>query len=151
MFGMINMSGRKLTLLSIGCFLIFLAVCLLMLRAAAPDTVEIGGDAYPLSIEGDGDIEAFIEKCGYEPAEIVSDTEVTVPKIWNAVFEEYDRLQLAQGFDLVPYKGKTARRLVYSLADGRGFAEILISGWRIIAADNCSMKPGDKAGRLIPE
>ena len=74
-----------------------------------------------------------------------------MPKIWNAVFEEYDRLQLAQGFDLVPYKGKTARRLVYSLADGRGFAEILISGWRIIAADNCSMKPGDKAGRLIPE
>ena len=149
MFGSVKMSGRRLTLLSVSCFLIFLGVCLMMLRATAPDTVEIGGEPYPLSAESDEDIVRFIAGCGHEAGELVSDGEITVPKTWNAVYEEYNELQRAQGLDLVPYKGKTARRLVYSLSDSEGYAEVLLSDGRIIAAHISPMTPGSQAERLI--
>lgn len=149
MFGTISVSGRKLTALSAMCFLVFLGVCLLMLRATAPDTVSIGGEPYPLSAEDSGDIESFISECGYTAVELAEDARITVPKTWNDVYSGYNELQLSQGFDLTPYKGREARRLVYSLADGASYAELLVCDGRIVAAHRCSMRPAEEPMALV--
>ena len=151
MFGSVRMGGKRLTVFSLLCFLIFLGVCLIMLRASAPDTVGIRGESYPLSVEDDGDIAAFIKACGYEAGELIADGEITVPKIWNDVYSEYNALQRSQGLDLTQYKGKTSRRTVFELKGSDELAELLISGGRIIAAHISGMKPGEAPKAMIDQ
>ena len=149
MFHSVRIKNAKLTLFSIACFLIFLAVCILMLRAAPPDSVEVDDERVGLKIDSDEDIEAFIGKCGHSVEGCVSDEAVTVPKTWNSVYSDYNDLQRAQGFDLRPYKGKPARRLVYALSDSGGCVTVLVSDGRIIAADICEMTQGAEPQPLI--
>ena len=149
MFHSLRLKNWKLTLISILCFLVILTVCLLMLRAAPIETVESGGEKLGLKIASDEDVEAFLIKCGHTVEGCVSDEEITVPKNWNDTYSAYNDLQQQQGFDLRPYKGEPARRLVYALADGEQYAAVLISADRIIAADISSMQPGSDPQPLI--
>ncbi|MBQ7218830.1 MAG: DUF4830 domain-containing protein [Ruminococcus sp.] len=150
MFRSIRIKNAKLTIFSIACFLIFLAVCLLMLRASPPDSVEVEGETVGLKIGSDEDIEAFITKCGYPVEGCVSDEDITVPKNWNAAYTDYNELQLDQGFDLRAYKGKPARKLVYALSDSDACVTILATDDRIIAADISPMN-GEASRPLITE
>lgn len=148
-FGIFRLNQRKVTVFSLlGC-LVFLAFCLTMLRAGAPDTVKIGGEAYPLGIEDEADVEAFLAACGYMPEGCVSDRMITVPKTWNDVYSAYNELQKAQGLTLVPFKGKEARELIYASADGEDCAAVLIADGKIIAAHRSSMRQGDAMKPLI--
>lgn len=149
MFRSVRIKNWKLTLFSMACFLVFLAVCLLMLRAAPPDSVEVEGEQVGLIISSDEDIESFIAQCGYEIEGCVSDEEITVPKTWNDTYTAYNDLQKQQGFDLRQYKGKPARKLVYALLDSEEYVTILIADDRIIAADICSMKEGGQPAALV--
>ena len=149
MFGAVKVGNRKLTVFSIGCFLVFLLVCVAMLRAGGRDTVKIGGETVPLSVEEDGDIEKFLTACGCSEAVCVTDEAITVPKQWNAAYEAYQELQEEQGLDLVPYKGKDARELVYAIGGGEDYATVLVCGDRIIAAHRGGMVQGEAMTPLI--
>lgn len=149
MFHSVRIKNFRLTLLSFLCLIVFLAVCLLMLRATPPDTVEIEGEDVGLKISSDEDIEAFIERCGYSVEGCVSDDEVTVPKTWNDTYTAYNELQKEQGFDLRQYKGKTVRKLVYALTDSADQVTVLMTADRIIAADICSPDQGSAPQPLI--
>ena len=151
MFGSVRFGRRKLTVISLVCFAVLLAVCVLTLRVSPPDTVSIGGGAYPLSVGGREDIESFIGRCGYVPDSLVSETEVTVPEEWNRVYTDYAELQRAQGLSLERYRGRSAAQYVYSLKDSESFAAVLVSDGRIIAAHTCTMIYGDGIGPLITE
>lgn len=142
-FGSVKIKNSRVTIFSALCFLIFLIVCIVMLGAAAPDTIEIEGESYPLTVEDDEDIEEFIEAFGYEIEGCVSDTAVTVPKTWNNTYESYQKLQKSQGLDLTPYKGKEARMLVYALCDSDELVTLLVAENRVIAAHIGSMKEDD--------
>lgn len=149
MFRSVRIKNWKLTLFSVACFLVFLAVCLLMLRAAPPDSVEVEGEQIGLKISSDEDIESFISQCGYTIEGCVSDDAITVPKTWNDTYTSYNDLQKQQGFDLRQYKGKPARKLVYALADSEDYVTILATADRIIAADICSMREGGQPAPLF--
>lgn len=142
MFHAVRIKNWKLTLIAVGCFLILLTVCLLMLRAAPPETVEVEGEEVGLKISSDADIEAFIARCGHTVEGCVSDDEITVPKSWNDVYTSYNDLQKQQGFDLRRYKGKPARKLVYALSDSDMLVTVLTADERIIAADICAPEQG---------
>ena len=148
-FGAVKLGSRKLTVFSIGCFLVFLPVCVIMLRAGGRDSVKIGGENYPTAVEDDGDIGRFLAACGCADAVCVTDEAVTVPEIWNETYEDYQELQEAQGFDLVPYKGKAARMLVWSVDSGADYATVLVSGNRIIAAHRGGMMQDEPMTPLI--
>ena len=90
------------------------------------------------SVADEADITAFISVCGYDDADLISDTDITVPKHWNTAYTAYNDLQLAQGFDLTPYKGKSARELVFSLSDSPEHLYLLLCDDKIIAAHICS-------------
>ena len=149
MFGSVRMSGRRLTAISLLCFVMFLGVCLLMLRAAPHDTVDIGGEAYPLGAESDDDIPRFISACGYEAVRLIYNERIVIPKTWNDTYSAYNELQTEQGFDLVPYKGKEARQVIYELGKDAGYAEVLVCSGRIIAAHLCGMEPDSKPEKII--
>ena len=149
MFGSLKISQRRLTLISVLCFLIFLGVCIVMLRAAAPDSVTVGEKNISLSVGSDADIDAFLAEFGCVAGERISDREITVPKTWNDVYTAYNELQREQGLDLVPYKGESARELVTALEGADDCATLLISGGRIIAAHLSGMKYGDPLRPLI--
>lgn len=135
---------------SLLCLLAFTAICLLALRAGAPDTVEINGESYSLRAEDEADITAFIDVCGYEVGELLSECEIIVPKHWNDTYTRYNELQRQQGFDLVPYKGKSARELCYPIADSDKTITLLLGEDRIIAAHICDAN-GENMQPLINE
>ena len=147
MFGTVHVS-KKLTVFSLGCFLFFLAVCAVMLRAAAVDTVMIGGEPYPLRVEDDSEITAFLAACGYNASES-AEKEIIIPKQWNDTYTAYNDLQREQGFDLAPYKGKAARQLTYTLRDSSDAAVLLVADGRIIAAHRTTMRQGEIPRALI--
>lgn len=143
MFGSVKVKNRYITVFSLLCLLIFVAVCLLTLRAGAPDTVEINGESYSLRAQDEADIAAFVSACGYEVGELLFDGEITVPKHWNETYSQYNELQRSQGFDLVPYKGKPARKTEYALADSEKVLTLLIGEHQIIAAHICGADGGN--------
>lgn len=149
MFGTVRVGGRKLTLISIGCFVLFAAVCAVMLRAAAPDTVMIAGEPYPLTVEDDSAIDAFLAACGCPAEGCITDEAITVPKHWNDVYAAYNDLQREQGLDLTPYKGKAARQLTYAVKDSSDAAVLLVADGRVIAAHRTTMRQGETPRVLI--
>ncbi len=149
MFHSVRIKNWKLTLFSLACFLLFLAVCILMLRAAPPDSVEVEDEPVGLKISSDEDIEAFIARCGYAVEGCVSDEGITVPKTWNETYTAYNDLQKQQGFDLRAYKGKPVRKLVYALSDSEDYVTVLATADRIIAADRSSMRQGAQPAPLL--
>ena len=149
MFGIVRLNRRRVTVISVAGFVVFLVICLLMLRAGGPDTVQVRGDSYPLTVQDEGDVEAFLTVCGYTPQGCVGDRTITVPKNWNSVYTEYNALQARQGLTLVPYKGKEARELIYAAADTNDYATVLIADGRIIAAHRGTMLQGDAIKPLI--
>ena len=149
MFHSVRIKNVWLTLFSILCFLIFLTVCILMLRAAPPDTVEVEGEDVGLKISSDEEIEAFISKCGHTVEGCVSDDPITIPKAWNDAYTTYNELQKQQGLDLRSYKGKPARKLVYALSDSDAYVTVLIADDRLIAADISTNQQGESPQPLI--
>ncbi len=89
---------------------------------------------------------AFLEQFGWkveeEPLEF---SEVTIPKTFNAVYEGYNSIQIAQGLDLVPYAGKTCEQWVYEVLNHPSGEEgiratLLVYEGKVVAGDICSPK-----------
>ena len=101
---------------------------------------------------------AYLAQFGWEvPAEPVQTQEVRIPTDPSDVFERYNDLQLAQGFDLHNYAGKTVRRYVYEIenypgGDGQYYATLLICKGAVIGGDVCAAeKGGVMHGFAMPE
>ena len=80
---------------------------------------------------------------GEEPIEAVN---VTVPEVFDSIFEGYNQLQISQGLDLARYKKKTVTRYTYFVTnypdyDGDVVATLLVYRGRVIGGDICSTDP----------
>ena len=81
----------------------------------------------------------YITSFGLEIGEVKTD-EVTIPDVFNDVYNNYNDIQKSQGFDLTMYKGEkvsryTYRVLNYHIHDINVFAEVLLFDKKVIAAD----------------
>lgn len=84
---------------------------------------------------------AFLQSYGWNvkdtPLEVV---EITIPEKFNSVYENYNRIQKDQGFDLTRYQGKRVKRWTYRIVDYPGTADevrgnLLIYNDRVIGGD----------------
>lgn len=84
---------------------------------------------------------AFLSGYGWtveqDPVEVL---EVIVPEEFDQVYQEYNALQQAQGFDLTDYAGKRCKRYTYRVTnypekDSEVHASILMYGDRLIGGD----------------
>ncbi|ANU52936.1 DUF4830 domain-containing protein [Acutalibacter muris] len=83
---------------------------------------------------------AFLASFGWqvegEPAET---REVMIPREFNDVYQNYNAMQQAQGFDLAPYSGEVVTQYKYLITNYQGetevYATLLVYGRLIIGGD----------------
>jgi len=90
-------------------------------------------------------IREYVEGLGWQidasPMEI---SHLTIPDKFDAVYQTYNSVQTASGFDLTPFKGKNVARYSYRVlnhkrsADSEVIVSVFVYDSRIIAADICS-------------
>ena len=91
---------------------------------------------------------AFLVSRGWDIVpEPVEQTEVVIPAVFNEVYARYNALQLSQGMDLSPYKGKTVLKLVFTVlnhprypADPTVRATLLFYNGAVIGGDVSSVR-----------
>ncbi len=119
----------------------------LMLIFIADHTVPDGLLPVSVSVSASDDMERakFLLSYGWEvstvPIEIV---EINIPTEFNEVYKKYNQLQISQGFDLTPYKGKAVTRYTYSIInypDGikNVRANLLVYKNKVIGGDICTL------------
>ena len=119
-----SLSGKKIKLAGIAvlaCMAVAFSVFLLpdydnsgtaYVSAVSNEKISFGG------IKTEEDRIEFISAFGIsvsgEPIEVV---ETKIPKEFDAVYTEYNTIQMAQGLDLMKYKGKKVKRYTYEVSN----------------------------------
>lgn len=116
----------------VGIGAIALLIVVIVIRAAA---------YAPLSTEPD--VPAFLARYGWQVESSPAETrEVVIPAEFSAVYQNYNDMQKAQGFDLSKYRGQTAVQYSYKITNHEAgtdvFANVLVIGGRIVGGDLCS-------------
>ena len=100
---------------------------------------------------------AYLESLGWETDGIPVETlTFSLPQPLNAAYEEYNQLQLEQGFDLTPYAGMQVKRYSYAILNYPGHpdqvqADLYLCGDTVIAGDIlCSVDQGFVATLQFP-
>ncbi|MCM1335445.1 MAG: DUF4830 domain-containing protein [Bacteroides sp.] len=92
--------------------------------------------------ENADDAAAYLSECGIR-AVYSSEKNVTIPSDFGAVYERYNALQKAQGFDLAKHKGHSAVSYTFTVADTEYTeAHLLVCDGRIVAADLADTRLG---------
>ena len=119
-----------------------LIICI-PLQAVAAVSAADGGKVYT-GVRNNEDRVNFLKRFGWdvenEPNETVN---VTVPEVFDDIFEGYNKLQAEQGLDLSRYRKKTVTRYTYTVTnypdyDGVVYATLLVYRGRVIGGDICS-------------
>lgn len=87
----------------------------------------------------------FIKSMGWEvPEDYLECKVITIPEEWNDVYEEYNKLQKEQGFNLEKYKGKTVEIYTYQVLNYEGHEDkncmvcnLMICDGILIGGDVC--------------
>lgn len=91
---------------------------------------------------------AWLQEQGWEvDSEPTGRMEVMVPAQFDQIYESYNDIQKAQGFDISRYKGETVTKYTYLVKnysqEPEGVAaNLLVYQGRIIGADLCSLELG---------
>lgn len=135
-------------------YVILAAVCLFsvlgiaLIVAVCPISTPTLASPY---VSGDTAAErkAFINGFGWEIEEDpVSVEDVVIPSQFGEVYENYNRLQKEQGYDLLPYAGRTVKKWTYAVTNYPGYAQsavfvrltLLVCHGVIIGGDVCSVE-----------
>ena len=83
---------------------------------------------------------AFLQSFGWQTEAGPAETrEVMIPAQFNDVYQNYNAMQQAQGFDLAPYAGEVVTQYKYKVTNYPGetevFATLLVYGRLIIGGD----------------
>ena len=91
---------------------------------------------------------AWLREQGWEVETVpTGQMEVLVPAVFDQIYESYNDIQKAQGFDISRYKGERVMKYTYLVKnypqeqDGVA-ANLLVYQGRIIGADLCSLELG---------
>ena len=107
--------------------------------------------AVDATFTGAGDNEgriAILSQFGWEVEAEPRDTaKVTIPSEFDKIFSAYNNIQLAQGLDLAPYRGKEVTRYTYRVQnypgyEGTVYANLFVHKSRVIGGDICSADIG---------
>ena len=155
-----KVSKGKLAAIVLLILFVVVLLAVLLKNADAPAPAEAGEEMTVTAenVRTNEDRVAYLAQFGWEvSAEPVQTQEVRIPTDPSDVFERYNDLQLAQGFDLHDYAGKTVRRYVYEVenypnGEGQYYATLLICKGTVIGGDVCAAeKGGVMHGFAMPE
>ncbi len=90
-------------------------------------------------------LQTFGWKTSSDPVEVVS---ITIPEEFDQTYNEYNALQISQGFDLSSFKGDTGTRYTYTISNypnettAQVLANVIVIDDQIVAADVSSVSSG---------
>lgn len=90
----------------------------------------------------------FLSAFGWEIcSEPVDISDVVIPEVFDSVFDAYNDLQLAQGYDFSVFKGKQLEKYVYRILNYPGretdetvCADVYVYRGKIVGGDVCSVR-----------
>lgn len=89
----------------------------------------------------------YIQSLGYETDGKETSKEVTIPTVFNDVYNRYNDIQKKQDFDLSKYKGKTVTLYTYSITNYKNnknvIADLMVYDGVLIGADLCDTSAKD--------
>lgn len=94
-----------------------------------------------IALETDAEMLGFLRGLGWETSDtFINCRDVVIPEEWNEVYTKYNDLQLAQGFDLEKFRGKSATIYSYTVLNydahpDNMVANLLICDGRLIGGD----------------
>ena len=149
--------NRKKAVAIILAFAVLLsAVILIAGRVSSPD-----GEQAPLLsnvAKNNGQRVKYLNALGWEVEETaIEEQNVIIPKVFTGVYEDYNKIQLSQGFDLSRYGGVEATRYTYRILNYPGdtsgvVADIIIYRGEVIAGNiQSSLRDGFMAGLEFPK
>lgn len=102
---------------------------------------------------------AFLQSFGWEVSqEPIETAQVVVPQTFGDVYQNYNDIQLKQGFDLTKFQGKQISRFTYSVSNYPGQKEyiranLLVYEEQVIGGDICSVyaRNGFMHGFVYPD
>ena len=130
-------------MLALSAALVAVLILCIPVQAVTAVSASDGSRVYT-GVKSNEDRVNFLRRFGWEvetePCEAVN---VTVPEVFDGIFEGYNKLQNEQGLDLSRYRRKTVTRYTYTVTnypdyDGVVYATLLVYRGRVIGGDICS-------------
>ena len=130
-------------MLALSAALVAVLILCIPVQAVTAVSASDGSRVYT-GVRSNDDRVNFLKRFGWEvetePNETVN---VTVPEVFDDIFEGYNKLQNEQGLDLSRYRRKTVTRYTYTVInypdyDGVVYATLLVYRGRVIGGDICS-------------
>ena len=131
--------------------LVVIGLCILLLPVLWKLNKNDGDSIYASGDSG-GKIVSFLQQKGWqvsdESAEI---SEITIPYEFGNVYDNYNKIQIQQGFDLRKFKSKTVKKYTYKIEnypsetggmEENVVANVLVYEGEIIGGDICSLELG---------
>lgn len=133
--------SRVLPYLGLGALAVVAVV--LLLSGKAPATVPVASEVAKTAIASESVSErearvSFLRQCGWIVSGEQEQSEaVAIPAEFDAVYAAFNSIQLAQGYDLTPYAGKTVMSYTYPVQNYPGesdsvYAELLVRSGEVI-------------------
>ena len=151
-----RMNKRELIIAAAG-ILIFAALSLILLFRGGAFDREDGAEARTASARAytADDRAAYLTGFGWKIEETpLSVREVAIPRVFNAEFSEYSKLQSEQGFDFERLRGERVKLYTYRVtnypAAGVTEAELLIKDGRVVGGDISRKSMGGAVQGLDP-
>ena len=96
-----------------------------------------------ISASTDQQRRTYLESFGWSVDKEFETKELTIPESWNQVYNDYNEVQLNQGFDLRDYKGKTVTLYTYTITNYENLSEgvvadMLVCDGNLIGGDICN-------------
>lgn len=92
-------------------------------------------------------LRTFLSEKGWEVGALCEEVEIVIPATFSAVYEKYNDLQKAQGYDLSKYRTLTAKQFTFEIKNltcvsgkyaSDAVAHVIVFGNAIIGGDICS-------------
>ena len=100
----------------------------------------------------------FLARYGWETDVSSCETaEIRIPAEFDPVYARYNELQLSQGFDLSVFRGRTLRRVTFTVTNYPGYEDsglirgnVFLDGETVAAADLCSVEINGFIRGVVP-
>ncbi|MBS7360029.1 MAG: DUF4830 domain-containing protein [Oscillospiraceae bacterium] len=128
--------------------IILFVALLIVLLTVFGSNVLCSGVSKASAVSGKADIVKFISNFGWitdsEPLEVKT---VVIPEEFDDVYENYNKIQLQQGYDLSKYCGREVERYTFKVKNYPNFenddtirVNVLVYDGSIIGGDVCSVR-----------
>ena len=134
-------SKRELIITGIGILAFIITAILLLCPPGSRSASALAQAGYSLDAENADSRMAFLSQFGWEcEPEPVSVKEIVIPAKFNEVYEQYNQLQMEQGFDLRALSGRRVKLWTYRVTNypggiGNVAANLLVLDGKIVGGD----------------